>query len=287
MTTTYSRFLIKDPNDPGFSPDDYSKFKFGNRQLAEAFGEQLAAGFWSQYAEQILAAEEVVLLPSPFDHIPTASWFLADYFRQFINRQLYLKGKKSLLTAKIHRNKTYSADYGNLSREERLRLIQSDTYHIDKHFLSNRTCIFIDDIKITGSHEHIIRGLIEDNAIEGNFFFLYFAELRNDTVHPRYENYLNYHFVKGHQQLIELLASGDFVFNTRVIKYILSLPETELLDLLENSTPAQQAELVDWAIGNNYHLMPEYKQHLDLVIQKNGHPALRKEQGNVNCSTIH
>jgi len=276
MITTYSRFPISNPNAPGFAEADYSRFKFGDRRRAAEFGALLAEGFWQAHGENILAAEEVVLLPSPFDHIPTASWFLADFFRQWINRKLYAHDRKSLLTAKIHRNKTYSADYGQLSREERLRLIQSDTYHIDKHFLAGRTCIFIDDIKITGSGEHIIRSLIKDHRIEGNFYFLYFAELVNKEVHPRYENYLNYHYVKDGKQVAELTKSPDFVFNTRVIKFILSRSVDELEMILTASTPGQCRALIDWAIGNNYHRMPEYRMQLARIVAL--HPGVSEPE---------
>ena len=111
------------------------------------------------HGEALLHEEDIVFVPSPYHAIPTASNALSLFFRDEVNRFLYRHQRKSLLQSKIHRYKTYTVDYGNLDFEERMRLISSDTYHLDKRFLEDRMVLFIDDIKITGSHEQIIRQL--------------------------------------------------------------------------------------------------------------------------------
>ncbi len=255
----YSLHKIEDETDCGFDPSDYSKFKFGDSVATGNFGRQLAAGFLAQNADLLLQHHDIVFLPSPFNCIPTASYFLSQKFKTEVNKFLRDHDKKALLESKIHRYKTYSEDYGSLNFEERLKLISTDTYHVDTKFLTNRLCIFLDDIKITGSHELIIR-------IEGDFMFVYFAELTNKEIAPAFENYLNYHFVKGMDDIAAMLNDPEIQLNTRTIKFILN-EKNSLNSLILEVPKSTFHKIIDYAIGNNYHLMNEYKVNLNKLIK--------------------
>jgi len=262
----YSLHKIEDDTQLSFSPADYSNFKFGEPGTTNKFGKQLAEGFLSQYSDLLLQHTDIVFLPSPFNYIPTASYYLSQKFKTEINKFLHGHHKKALLESKIHRYKTYSEDYGSLSFEERLQLISSDTYHVDTKFLTNRLCIFLDDIKITGSHELIIRKILQQNNIEGDFMFVYFAELTNTNISPTFENYLNYYHVKGIPEISVLLNREDLQINTRTIKFILN--EKNSINSLILEVPKHILEkITDYAIGNNYHLMNEYKTNLTQLIK--------------------
>lgn len=271
----YSLHKIDDDTKLSFSPSDYSKFKFGDSQATNKFGKELAAGFLNQYSNLLLQHNDIVFLPSPFNCIPTASYYLSHKFKTEVNKFLHLHEKKSLLESKIHRYKTYSEDYGNLSFEERLNLISTDTYHVDTKFLTNRLCIFLDDIKITGSHELIIRKILQQNNIEGDFIFIYFAELTNKKIAPVFENYLNYHFVKGNDEIAALLNNPETQINTRTIKFILN--EKNPINSLILAVPQHTFhKIIDYAIGNNYHLMPEYKLNLNKLITHTEYNKIHK-----------
>src|SRR6218665_2324102 len=179
MYSVYSLHHIHDLNLIPFDAADYSKFKFGDGEVAKAFGQELGRHFIEEQGAALLQEEDIVFVPSPYNAIPTASNALSVFFRDEINQFLFKHNRKALLQSKIHRYKTYSVDYGNLDHEERLRLISSDTYHLDKHFLANRMVLFIDDIKITGSHELIIKKQIEREQLTGKFMFIYYAQLTN------------------------------------------------------------------------------------------------------------
>jgi PRTase ComF-like len=263
----FAAYELNSDSDLPFNPQEYSKFKFGDTDLAQSFAKQLAEKFLAQHAELLLENDEIVVISSPYNSIPTASYWLSYFFKREINKFLYEKNKNAAFDAKIHRYKTYSIDYGSLDFEARQELIATDTYHIDGAFLKDRLCIFLDDIKITGSHEYVIKRQLRVNEIENNgtFFFVYFAELKNMEIVPQFENTLNYAYVKGLSEIIEMMSKPSFRFNTRVIKYILS---SEKIDsLLEKIHPTQLQELVDWAISNNYHKMEEYQLNIQKIIQ--------------------
>jgi len=262
LNKRFSLHQITEVDRCSFSEEAYSRFKFGDTGVAEAFAKELFAGFIAQYADYILTQEQIVLLPSPYYAIPTASDYLCSYFRKELNYFLFKHDRPSCVTAKIHRNQTYVQDYGNMSYEERVRLIANDTYYIDRHFIEGKCCLLIDDIKITGSHEHTVNRILEQYKVKGDFFFLYYAELTNKEINPKIENYFNYFAIKGVRDLIALMQSDRFAFNTRIVKYLLLLPASEFTIVLTEVPFSQRKEMFDWAISNNYHQIGAYRDNL-------------------------
>ncbi|WP_445721659.1 phosphoribosyltransferase family protein [Flavobacterium sp.] len=265
MNKSYSLHKILDEEDCPFKPEEYSWFKFGDKYFAKKFAEELFSNFIVEYGETLLNQEEIIILPSPYLSIPTASNFLCYYFKEKINVFLFNNNKKSCLESKIYRNQTYVTDYGNLDFEERVKLISNDTYYIDKEFIKDKFCIFVDDIKITGSHEHTVNKILNQYGVSGEFIFVYFAELINKNIHPRIENYYNYFAVKGIKEIIEVINRETFQFNTRIVKFILSLNFTEFNHLIENISQQRSKELFYLAISNNYHQILEYKENLKSI----------------------
>jgi len=265
MNLTYSLHKITDKNSCPFSESEYSKFKFGDNALAQKFANELFDGFIAKHKDLILAHDEVVILPSPYLAIPTASNYLSLHFKNRMNEFLYTHGKKALAESKIYRNQTYTTDYGNLDYNDRVKLIANDTYYIDSNYISGKLCLFMDDVKITGSHEHIVKKILGQHAVTGEFVFVYFAELLNKDIHPNIENYYNYFFVKDVDSLSSIINSADFVFNTRTVKYILKLDRHELVTLLGTITTNMQQELFRLAVSNNYHTIEDYRYNLEFI----------------------
>ena len=85
---------------------------------------------------------------------------------------------------KVTRSITYKEDYGALDEAQRLTLIGNDTFQIDRDFLNNKVLIFLDDIRITGSHERMITKMLKEYGLENETHLLYFAELVNKNIHP-------------------------------------------------------------------------------------------------------
>ena len=125
MNYRYSLHKIEDDRNCPFSEQDYSLFKFGRISFAEKFAHQLCEGFISENADLILKQDEIVLMPSPYFAIPTASNFLCTFFKENLNRFLFLNDRKACVESKIHRNQTYVEDYGNMSFEERLNCLKN------------------------------------------------------------------------------------------------------------------------------------------------------------------
>lgn len=265
MNSSYSLHKIDDESLYPFDPNEYSWFKFGDKQYAEKFASDLFEGFIEEFGDILLSKKEIIILPSPYLSIPTASNFLCFYFKKCLNSFLFKNNRKASIESKIYRNQTYLTDYGNLSFDERVKLIANDTYYIDKDFINNKLCIFVDDIKITGSHEHTVNKILEQYSVNGDFVFVYFAELTNKAIHPKIENHFNYFAVKSVENIVDVVNRTNFQYNTRVIKYILNLDE-EQFNFLINSIPIDKRnELFHLAISNNYHQIVEYQNNIEVI----------------------
>lgn len=272
MYSSYSLHKIYDISKLTFNPSDYCKFKFGVESIAQKYGHELAINFIKENSSILLNQEELFIAPSPYLSIPTASNYLCKEFIKVINRFLFENNKKAINEIKITRINTYTQDYGNLTYEERKFMIEKDTYYIDKEVVKDKFCIFIDDIKITGSHEFTIKNILSNVEVNGDFYFVYFAELINKEISPKIENYFNYYSLKNIYDLVDIIKNESFKFNTRVIKYLLSLHQKEFEILMKEMDESQRIHLLDLSISNNYHFIALYLNninHLKKIIYGN------------------
>lgn len=260
----YDRDHLINDNFP-FSPKKYSKFKFGDKTAAREFGYALAKGFINSFMEKVFesdnlwSAKQIVVVSSPYCFIPTATFAMKDYFIQCLNDWLVKHDYPVVQEAKIYRTITYTEDYGGLSSEEREKLIGKDGFYIDREFVKNKFVLYLDDIKITGSHEKVIRKMISDCNLEHEYLFLYYAQLANIEVHPKIENDLNYAFVKSLLDLDKIIKNDHFLLNTRVVKYILNSPFEEFKNFINYQSKKFVNTVYHSAMGNSYHLIDNYK----------------------------
>lgn len=262
---TYSLHKIKDSVNFGFSPKDYSRFKFGDDAVSKTFGIDLANGFIQDHLVLNAIDKQLVVISSPYSFIPTATFAMKNYFIFQLNRWLVEQGYSVVQEAKVHRTVTYKEDYGELDATQRLHLISNDSFHIDRDFLVGKTLIFLDDIRITGSHERMILKMVDAYQLQNDIHMLYFAELVNNAIHPNIENYLNYFDVKSIFDLENIIESGNFSINTRIVKYILNTQAETFLIFLNNQTDHFINLLYDMALGNSYHTIEAYANNLNLI----------------------
>ena len=263
----FSAFQISDPMNFDFPAEKYSKFKFGSTHIAREFGYTLADHFINKLFKFSYSGKPIVVLPSAYSHIPTASYFMTIHFIDKLNQFLYENSFSPVETGKISRSVTYREDYGDMTADERYNLIKGDKFHIDETQLKNKILIFLDDIKITGTHERVIIKMLDDFDIQNHCYMLYFAELTDPAICPKTENYLNHFFVKKISDLQSIISQDDFEFNTRIVKYILNSNHLACSRFLQDQSQMFIDKLYYMAIGNEYYKFAEYKANL-LAIEK-------------------
>lgn len=265
MINRFSLYKIQEEGKIPFSPEAYSKFKFGCKDTAREFGISLADKFAWEFILSRKIEGFIVVLSSPYCFIPTATFAMKDYFVQRLNQWLIQSGMSVVEETKIHRTITYKEDYGELSAEQRLSLIQNDGFHIDKEFIKGKTLILLDDIRITGSHERVIERMIQEYGINNERYYVYFGELVNMDINPKIENYLNYAYVKNLDDLDSIIKNENFLLNTRVVKYILNSNNEQFKTFIKHQKLKLVETIYHLAIGNSYHLIPEYQINLEYI----------------------
>ncbi|WP_454803302.1 phosphoribosyltransferase family protein [Mucilaginibacter phyllosphaerae] len=263
--TTYSLHHIHHDDNFGFNADDYSRFKFGDGAVSKDFGTALANGFIKEYLSDNLVTDQIVVISSPYSFIPTATFAMKNWFVYRLNHWLAEKGLPVVQETKVHRTITYKEDYGELNAEQRMSLIGNDQFHIDKAFLAGKTLLFLDDIRITGSHERMIMKMVDAYGLDNDIHMLYFAGLMNSNIHPNVENHLNYHYVKSIFDLDGIIKSSDFCMNTRIVKYILNYSFNGFRVFIQTQTADFVELLYHMALGNGYHTIEAYEQNLNFI----------------------
>lgn len=265
--THFSGFLIDNENEFGFTPDDYSKFKYGAINIAKEFGYILADRFIENCFKDHYDGKQIVVLPSAYSYIPTASFFMKIFFVEKLNWFLYRNGYPIVQETKINRTVTYREDYGEMSAEDRYNLISGDSFHIDKAYIKDKRLLFLDDIKITGTHERIIIKMLNDANVSNDCYMLYFAELINSTISPKFENYLNNYFINDLEKVNQIIKTEKFVFNTRVVKYILNAKPEDFKAFINQQSIDFKKEILSQAIGNEYFKFDNYLPNIQILIE--------------------
>lgn len=251
----------------GFVPEEYSKFKHGAENIARKFGYELAGKFITDCFSKTYNGNRLVILPSAYSYIPTASFYMKKYFVDKLNEYLFENNYPVTEEAKIYRTVSYRDDYGEMSAEQRYNLIRDDGFYIDRKYIENKTILHLDDIKVTGTHEQIIINMLNQNMLENDCFMLYFAELGNKQIPPNIENYLNHKFVKDLDDINRIVKNEQFSFNTRVVKYILNATANQFDNFIEKQNSYFVNDLYYNAIGNEYFKFPIYSRNLNKLKQ--------------------
>jgi hypothetical protein len=255
-----------------FNEKHYSRFKHGSKRYAKEFGESLANGFiesneFAQYVKHY-SDKIVVVLASPYCFIPTATHAIKDYFLSIINTELVKLKCRPAQECKIFRDYSYVADYSAMNANERKKSISADFFHVDKEFLNDKWCIFLDDIKITGSHENCVENLIIKNDLHhttASIMYMYFAELTNKEINPNLEAFLNHADVSSFADICDIIHEDGFIFNTRNIKFILSSPSDYFQFTIECMKKSFRRTLYCLAIRNGYHDLVEFNKNIKIL----------------------
>ncbi len=255
---THATHYITSSSNFNFSKKDYSKFKFGDSKIGEDYGKDLLESFLINFKNTICKYQKILLFSSPYHFIPTATLSMVNSFKKNLQKKI---PDKKIELRKINRTTTYSVDYGELSAKERLKLISNDIFKINENFNGDEILIFIDDIKITGSHEFVIKRMLKNYKIKNDCFFLYHAILENQKIKPDFENYLNYGYVKNILDLNSIINSKQFKINTRTVKFILNSNSTEFENFIKNKEHDFIKSLYLNALNNNYDKISDYKKN--------------------------
>lgn len=236
---------------------NYSKFKHGSKTQAREFGRQLAAV--CDFPEN----SNLVIYSAPHDNLPTASNALKDYLISFCCEQ-FVDKNITVHQSKIDREYSYDDDYGKMSKSERRLAISSDIMQINKSSIKKEDIlVFIDDILITGSHEERVLEVLTREGIENQCIFIYLAQYLGSD--PTIEHELNHRIVCDLRSINDIIRNEEFVFNTRVVKFILKSPQDEFVSFITYQSETFRETLMHYSVLNGYHKNEKYSKNFSFL----------------------
>lgn len=248
-----------------FEPKEYSQFKYGCKDIARRYWYELAELFIHNDFKYRDINKPVLVMPSPYQNVPPSAVALMNYFKQRLNYRLYEKSKPSAQEIRIYRELTYNEDFSKMNAEQRMQCLSKDWQYIDSCFTKDKMLLCIDDVKITWTHEKIMRKLLEENWLDDDVTFLYFAEVLNPEIAPSVEDYINHAYVKTLYDLDKIIKGENYLLNGRTIKFILWYNFKGCKEFLKYQKDMFLHAIYSWAIENNYALDERYKKNFEFL----------------------
>lgn len=262
---SFSVHQFSDLGNAPFDIKDYSKLKFGSDIVARKFGYELAEDFAEKYLEALLA-NSCVVIPSPYNYIENAATVMTRHFVNRLNQILVEQKGEPVQYSTIHRKCAYMHDYGFLTKEQRFGLLDNDEFYLYyRDFYKDKTLIFIDDVKITGTHEDKLKEILNNYSIFNNQIFLYYARYYGDNA--SIESRINFAAIKNIKNYSQLLGEeSNYHLIIRPIKYILGLEQLDEVRHFLSSCGSIFIEKLYYAIlAEGYYKIPAYQKNFELI----------------------
>lgn len=238
--------------------DQYSRMKFGCDTSAAALGRELADTIWKQYCE-VLLTNECVVIPSPYNFVPNAATVMSQYVVKRLNHHLVQANGHVVGLTTIQRRVTYTMDYGKVDQNTREALLSQDQFYFNTEYLAGKFIIFVDDVKITGTHERRIEQELSRLQLPNSRMYAYFAQYLGDR--PSVESHLNFSSIRSAVDYVQMLYDSANHVIVRPIKILLSC--ADLPSELSKIPLRRIEEVVDGAYGEGYHRIPAFQQNLN------------------------
>ncbi|QIG70782.1 phosphoribosyltransferase-like protein [Rhizobium phage RHph_I1_18] len=260
--TTHSLYKFTSLADVPFNPASYSKLKFGCDTNAKIFGRKLAASFYQNYQGDILS-NRVLIIPSPYNYVPNAATVMTHHFINRLNEMIVEDNGTHVELMTIPRKVSYINDYGFLPKETRKSLLAGDSFYLNESYVEGRLLVFIDDVKITGTHEDKLKEILQTYKRKNDAFFLYLAEYNGDQ--PDIESKINFAGVKTIKDYARLANQPDHHLIVRPIKFLLSRDHQEFADFIKQQTPQFVEKLYHSCLNEGYYRIPNYQVNFQLL----------------------
>lgn len=285
-TSVFSAQQFDNRSKLDFSLEKYSRFKYGSKSAARDFGYELGRKFLQSRVYQDLQSDydlsqvPIIVASAPYKFTPTASFALKDYFVHEFNKAHALQFGCSTQEIKIYRAHSYYDDYGSMTKEARSEAITADDFYVDAKFIENKILFSLDDIRITGSHQHRVETLLKSIDFQGHVVFLFYAEMTGEEE-PQIETVLNRYAINTLLDINNIIREDEFTFNTRVVKFILHSDTAEFTNFIQYQTEKFNETLLHYAIGNEYFNDENLAKNISILrlyLAQNHHEPARLQQ---------
>lgn len=262
MGRQFSAHTFRSLEDAKFEPYQYSLLKFGSDEIARKYGHELASAFFKEHSD-VLMSNRCVVIPSPYNYVENAATIMAKHFVDKVNQLLVDAHGEHVEFSNIHRKVTYTNDYGFLTKEKRKGLIGNDKFYFNRQFIEGKLLIFIDDVRITGTHEEKILEVMEEEGIKNDAFFLYYGNYSGGL--PDTEAKLNFAGISCPDDYLKLVSDSECHVIVRTIKYVLGLPSGQADYLIGKLPDKIINRIYNGCLGEGYYKVPSYQRNFEEI----------------------
>lgn len=261
----YAQFVVHsfdNLDNPTFCPKDYSRLKFGSDLVARKFGDEMADQFYAEHREMLIR-ERCVIVPSAFNVVEIAATILARHFMNRLNDLLSREGHRMVEWTTMHRTMSYVADYSYLPKAERAEMLRADKLFINRDFIEGKVLLFVDDVTITGSHEHKMSDFLTSHELKNPRIFCYYARYNGEKADI--EAVLNQSSIKGADEYVQLIREPGHQLVVRAVRFLLDLPLEELRTVLRFVDGPFVDRLYHACLAKEYDKQPNYRLGFGLI----------------------
>ena len=238
----------------GFDAHEYSQFKYGDTRPAVEYAEEI----YRHCLQGQIQSTEVDVVFSPNTYLPTAAHSIAEELISILS-----SAGHDCQDVNVHRQTTYTKDYGKMNAQERANMISGDTYGFKNQPRKDATMVFVDDVSITGTHQHILEQLMEKSGLLNPQKHVYYGVKADHQIPASIESMLNRAAISSPEEIIPLMMEPRFKLNTRATKSLLSC--SHLKEYIKSIPGHLLDSMVDGAAQNGYHNILEYRQNFLLA----------------------
>jgi len=264
----YTQFVVHsfdNLDNPTFCPKDYSRLKFGSDIVARQFGDEMAEAFYQQHRD-LLITDRCVIVPSAFNVVEIAATILARHFMNRLNDLLSREGHRMVEWTTMHRTMSYVADYSFMPKEERAALLKADKLFINRDFIDGKVLLFVDDVTITGSHEHKVVAFLNEHKLKNPRIFCYYARYNGERADI--EAALNQSSIVGAEEYVQLIREPGHQLVVRAVRFLLDQPIEELKAVLRFVDGAFVDKLYHACLAKEYDKQESYRAGFELIRER-------------------
>lgn len=232
-----------------FDTAAYSRMKFGSGTDARALAREMADAFAAEHW-QLLTTTQVLVIPAPSTSVPVAATLMAQHFHDRLNSLLDRTGHPSVQLDYVHRAVTYNDNYAQLPLEERRRLLSDDARYMNVAFAQGKTLVFVDDVRITGTHELKLSEMLWGLGLGNPVVFATYAAYTG--ADPTIEHRLNHVQVRNGMCVARLAACPHWRVTTRGLRLLLEADGPAFAAILAELPRHRAYEVYHAAIAKNY-----------------------------------
>ncbi|WP_406832467.1 phosphoribosyltransferase family protein [Pedococcus sp. KACC 23699] len=230
---------------------DYSRFKHGDLAVASTYGAALAEAFAARLSTEVTRLK---VTSSAFGFVPPAAYSLVAPFVDRLRAVTHLEVEYF----KVDRLTVTNGDYATMPIEQRKRALGDGSLLVDPQAsLVGEHVVAVDDVRITGTHEAVM----DDCLVKGgaaSVQHLYVVDAFQSRHNPVAEGAMNAASVRTTADLTDIANSPTFAPNARFCKWVITLPEHEMIKFIETAPEAVTRWVVEAVALDALHRYPAY-----------------------------